>query len=115
MKRAYFAVLSSALLVLIVSYSQAIYFAGYRPGRSTGIFDSLSLYAPFEPVAIMYAKNMSPYWGVPLNVAMFVLLWMTAAFLRKRPIWQRSVFFAAEWLLATLASTWFLLKSAWGV
>lgn len=102
-------------LILLLSLAEAAYFSGATFLDSGKVLDSMSLYAPFQPVAIMYAWSASPLLGVPLNVGLFALLLYSSRMFTQRPVWQKALLFAVEWLVITALATWFMLKAVWGV
>lgn len=107
--------LLGALSVLALSVAEAHQFASDPRGADENLLEELALYAPFSPVGIAYAKGFSPYWGVPLNLLLLVLLWTGASLVGQRPWWKRRALLGAEWLLATLASTWYLMNLLLGL
>jgi hypothetical protein len=107
---------SATIVVTIISAAQAMYFGNHNISDSNIIsLDSISYVFPFQPVAVFYAIAESPFYGIPFNVVLFVMLLYSSGFFSNRPLWVKVGLFLAEWLLLSLIGSVLVLRAVWHV
>jgi hypothetical protein len=108
--------LAAFVAVFGVSAIEALYFAGYRfTYIENSQVDSLAYVFPFQPVALMYAVDINPWLGVPLNLLSLFGLLYCSAFFSHRPRWQKLALFIGEWLILSILGSVMVLKAVWNV
>ena len=108
--------LAAFIAVFGLSAIEALYFAGtkmvYINDRQV---DTLAYVYPFHPVALMYALDVNPWLGVPLNLLALLGLIYCSAFFSRAPRWQKLVLFIGEWLVLSVFGSVVVLKAVWNV
>lgn len=104
------------IVVGLVSIAQALYFAGLSttPIQDAEL-DSISYFAPFQPVAIFYALVELPLLGVPLNIILLLMLLYFSGYFSSRSIWIKLALFFVAWSIVSVIGSMAVLRAVWHV